>query len=82
MTGQAGRNHPPAELVGFAQPEWFWRSEGTFIGAVFEAPAFVVGLNDLAVMDQPIEHGGGHFSVAEDLRPIGEGEFVVMTIEV
>jgi len=25
-------------------------------------------------MGQPIEHGGGHFGVAEDLRPIGEGE--------
>ena len=45
-----------------------------FLGAVFEAPAFVAGLDDLAVMGQAIEHGGGHFSVAEDLRPIGEGE--------
>src|ERR1700722_6457296 len=43
-------------------------------GAVFEAPAFVAGLDDLAVMGQSIEHGGGHFGVAEDLRPIGESE--------
>ena len=25
-------------------------------------------------MGQAIEHGGGHLGVAEDLRPIGEGE--------
>jgi hypothetical protein len=39
-----------------------------------EAPAFVAGLDDVAVVGQPIEHGGGHFGVAKDLRPICEGE--------
>jgi hypothetical protein len=42
--------------------------------AVFEAPAGVADLDDVAVMGQPVEHGGGHLGVAEDLRPIGEGE--------
>ena len=45
-----------------------------FSAAVFEAPAGVAGLDDVAVMGQAIEHGGGHLGVAEHLRPIGEGE--------
>jgi len=43
-------------------------------GAVFEAPAFVAGLDDLAVMGQPVEKRGGHLSVAKDARPFAEGE--------
>jgi hypothetical protein len=35
-------------------------------GAVFEAPGFVAGLDDLAVMEKMIEQGGGHFGVSED----------------
>jgi hypothetical protein len=65
------------ELVGFAQPGWLRRLEDAFqigSGAVFEAPAFVAGLDDLPVMGQSIEHGGGHFGVAEVLWPIREGE--------
>jgi hypothetical protein len=42
--------------------------------SVFEAPACVAGLDNIAVMGQTIEHGGGHFGVAEHLGPIGEGE--------
>ena len=42
--------------------------------AVLEAPAIVAGLDDVAVVGQPIEHGGRHFGVAEHLRPIGEGQ--------
>ena len=45
-----------------------------FSAAVFEAPAGVAGLDDVAVMGQAIEHGSGHLGVAEHLRPIGEGE--------
>ena len=41
---------------------------------VLEAPAGVAGLDDVAMIGQPIEHGGGHFGAAEDLWPIGEGE--------
>jgi hypothetical protein len=42
--------------------------------AVFEAPAGVAGLDDVAVMGEAVEHGGGHLGVAEDLGPISEGE--------
>ena len=45
--------------------------------AVFEAPAGVAGLDDVAVMGQSVEHGGSHLGVAEDLGPIG-----VISIEV
>jgi hypothetical protein len=41
--------------------------------AVFEAPAFVAGFDDVAMVGEAVEHGGGHFGVEEDLRPIGEG---------
>ncbi len=43
-------------------------------GSVLEAPAFVAGFDDIAVMGQTIEHGRRHLGVAEDLGPIGEGE--------
>jgi transposase-like protein len=43
-------------------------------GAVLEAPAVVAGLDDVAVMGQPIEQRGGHLGVAEDARPFAEGE--------
>jgi hypothetical protein len=48
-------------------------------GAVFEAPAFVSGLDDVAVVSEAVEHGGGQFGVAEHLRPVGEGELVVIS---
>jgi len=47
---------------------------GRFLGSIFEAPAFVSGLDDIAMMSEPIEHGGRHLGVTEHLRPIGEGE--------
>jgi hypothetical protein len=50
-----------------------WRAE-VKLCAVLEAPAIVASLDDVAVVGQPIEHGGCHFGVAEHLRPIGEGE--------
>ena len=43
-------------------------------GAVLEAPAFVAGLDDVAVMGQAIEQGGGHFGIAKDARPFAEVE--------
>ena len=39
---------------------------------VFKAPARVAGFDDVAVVCQPIEHGGCHFGVTEHLRPIDE----------
>jgi len=43
-------------------------------GAVFEAPAFVAGLDDVAMMGEPVEQGRGHFGVAEHAGPFAEGE--------
>src|SRR5580692_6654773 len=42
--------------------------------AVLEAPTVIAGLDDVAMMRQAIEHGGGHPSVAEYLRPIGKSQ--------
>lgn len=42
--------------------------------AVFEAPAVVAGLDDVAVMGEPVEERGGHLGVAEDGGPFAEGE--------
>ena len=42
--------------------------------SVFESPAGVAGLDDVAVVRQAVEHGGGHLGVTEHLRPVGEGE--------
>ena len=42
--------------------------------AALEAPAVVAGLDDVAVVGQPIEQRGGHLGVAEDGGPFAEGE--------
>ena len=43
-------------------------------GAVFEAPAVVAGLDDVAVMREAVEQGRGHFGIADDARPFAESE--------
>ena len=43
-------------------------------GGVFEAPVFVTGFDDLAVMRQAVEERGGYIGVAEDARPFAEGQ--------
>src|SRR5208337_1245462 len=45
---------------------------GSLSASVFEPPAGVAGLDDVAMVGQAIEHGSGHLGVAEYLRPIGE----------
>jgi hypothetical protein len=40
--------------------------------SVFEAPTFVAGLDDLAVMCEPVEECGGHLGIPEDARPFTE----------
>ncbi len=39
-------------------------------GAVLEAPALVAGLDDVAMVGQPIQQRRGHPGVAEDARPL------------
>jgi hypothetical protein len=52
------------------------REGGVLIGsaAVFEAPAVVAGLDDIAVVRDMVEERGGHFGVAEDGGPLAEGK--------
>src|SRR5581483_7982317 len=42
--------------------------------SAFESPAVVAGLDDVAVMGQPIEQRGGHLGVAEHTGPLAEGK--------
>ena len=44
------------------------------LGAVFEAPAFVAGFDDVAVMREAIQQGRGHFGISENARPFAKGE--------
>jgi hypothetical protein len=48
-------------------------------GAVFEAPTFVPGLDDIAVVSEPVEHGRSHFVtvIEKSMAPLLEfGEAV------
>ena len=47
---------------------------GVIVVAAFEPPAVVAGLDDVAVMGQPVEQRGGHLGVAEHAGPFAEGE--------
>ncbi len=52
-------------------------------GAVLEAPALVAGLDDLAVMCEPVEQRRGHLGVAgKHARHSPKARLVVTTIEV
>src|SRR5271166_7206583 len=48
--------------------------EAGLSGAVFEAPAVVSGLYDVAVMGEAVEQRGRHLRIAEHARPFAEGE--------
>lgn len=39
---------------------------------VFKAVAFVAGFDDVAMMGQAIQQGGGHLGVAKHLRPLAK----------
>jgi len=42
--------------------------------AAFEAPRVVAGLDDIAVMGEPIKQRGGHLGVAEHTGPFAESQ--------
>ncbi|MEA2958944.1 MAG: hypothetical protein QOJ58_4541 [Alphaproteobacteria bacterium] len=42
---------------------------GVWSDAALEAPAIVAGLDDVAVVGEPVEERIGHLGVAEDGRP-------------
>ena len=47
---------------------------GVIVNSALEAPAGVAGLDDVAVVGQPIEQRGRHLGVPEDARPFTEGQ--------
>jgi hypothetical protein len=51
-------------------------------GVVLEAPALVAGLDDVAVVREPIEQRSGHFGVVEHARHSPKARLMVTTIEV
>lgn len=59
-----------SELAGIAETS----AGGVIVVAAFEPPAVVTGLDDVAVMGQPVEQRGGHLGVAEHAGPFSEGE--------
>ena len=44
------------------------------VGSALESPAVVSGLDDIAVVGQPIEQCGRHLGVPEHTGPFTEGE--------
>ena len=48
--------------------------EGAGSAAMFEPPAFVAGLDDVAVVREAVEQCCRHLGVAEHARPFAEGE--------
>ena len=44
------------------------------LGAVFEPPALVAGLDDLAMMGEPVEERRRHLGVAKNTWPFAESE--------
>ena len=66
--------HPPGK-----RREGVW---GRVSVAVFESPAGIAGLDDVAVVGQPVEHGGRHLGVAEHLGQSANARLVVMSSEV
>lgn len=42
--------------------------------SVLESPAVVSGLDNIAVVREPIKKSRGHLRVTEDRRPLAEGE--------
>src|SRR5208282_4105208 len=71
-TGVVGSARPGEAGRGCAAgPSAGWRGGS---GAVLEAPAFVAGLGDVAVVSEAVEQRGRHLWIAEHARPFAEGE--------
>ena len=53
----------------------FLLSDSGLLGrAVFEPEAVVSGLEDVAVMGEPVEERGGHLGIAEHAGPFAEAQ--------
>ena len=42
--------------------------------AVSESPGLIAGLDDMTMMGQTVEQGGGHLGIAKDVTSLGEGQ--------
>ena len=69
---QSASNFDPLELSVMASPRG--RGGGSLLASVFEPPAVVAGLDDLAMMGHPIQERRGHLGVAKDLAPLAKGQ--------
>src|SRR6266496_3410814 len=58
---------------GLAVGLWHGRGGGGGGAVVFHAPAGPVDGDDVAVVEEPVEDGGGEDLVGEDLAPFAEG---------
>jgi hypothetical protein len=62
-----------------------WRSErgpaGGWFMPGFEAPALVIGFEDLAVMRQAVEQCGRHLRILRNAGPFTEFQIVVTMVE-
>ena len=52
-----------------------WSGSSFAVGeAVFEAPGFGAGVDDVGAVGEPVDDGFGEPRVGEDFRPLAEGE--------
>ena len=60
--------------AGYGSSSGFFLSGFWGSGAGFEPEAVVPGFEDVAMMGQPVQQGGGHLGIAEHVRPLAEAE--------
>src|SRR3546814_10487772 len=63
-----------SDIIGGSRWGFLLSGFGLLSGAVFEPEAVVAGLQDVAVMGEPIEERGRHLGVAEHAGPFAEAE--------
>src|SRR3546814_6225200 len=74
--GSARKRGPPSRHPPERRPRWHRHRhrQRRRSASVLEPPAVVAGLDDVAVMGEPIEQRGRHLGVAEHGRPFAERE--------
>ena len=76
--GFPSRSDPPvgyvSDVIGGSRCGLLLSGFGLLGRAVFEPEAVVAGLQDVAVMGEPIEERGGHLGVAEHAGPFAEAQ--------
>jgi len=69
---------PPPRIEHHGFSSW----AGGLLASVLEPPTIVAGLDDLAVMGDPIQERRGHLGVAKDLAPLVKVRLIVTRTEV